>query len=219
MARPKQKQNPPQQPAAPAPGLSMAWRITLSALITWHLLAVFLSPFSVPPSSEVVTRLAQSKAIRWYTDPLYLNHGYHFFGPEPPVNQLIRYAVLDEGGQVIAEGEFPNLDQQWPRLYYHRHMMLADQSTLAPGSSAEESIRLSLRAYARHLLRTHEGAEARLDCVRHEQLSPFEVQQEEDPNAPERFVAVASVTERAADLDYPLIEPRGAESIAPRGYP
>ena len=207
-------------------GLSLWLRLLLSLVFAWHLFAVFISPLSVRPSSELVGRLAQPiqfedwpiyLGVQWYTDPLYLNHGYHFFAPDPPINQLIRYVVLDESGGVVADGEFPNTEQQWPRLYYHRHMMLADQSPLvAPGASPEASMELALRAYARYLLRRHEGVEARLDCVRHDVLIPFEVLEGVDPNDPSKFSRVASVTEYRSQLDQPLLPKPTAEPL-PQG--
>ncbi|TWT41569.1 hypothetical protein [Botrimarina hoheduenensis] len=200
-----------------ANGPSTTLRVAIGVAVSWHLLCVFISPFSVRPSSELAERLAQGPWIRWYTDPLYLNHGYHFFGPEPPINQLMRYAVYDENGAELATGEFPNKSEQWPRLYYHRHMMLADQADLAPGQSIEEAVRLSLRSYARHLLRKHDGAEARVNCVRHALLDPQEVLRGVDPNAAETFLPVDSVIERARDLSTPLVGPvrgqGGGESL------
>ena len=217
------KGSPQPKGASPA-GFSLWLRVLLSIGLAWHLFAVFISPLSVQPSSEVIARLAQPYQFvdwpnylgtQWYTDPLYLNHGYHFFAPEPPVNQLIRYTVLDESGSVLAEGEFPNKEQQWPRLYYHRHMMLADQAGLAPGGSPDESLRLSLRSYARYLLRRHEGTEARLDCVRHGHLIPFDVIAGADPNAPETFSFVTNVSEQSYNLDQPLMPTNEPEELAP----
>ena len=209
------------QPSAAAPaekpltGPPVWLKAQLSIWIAWHLLVVFLSPFSVPPSSQLAVDLAQSKAVRWYTDQLYLNHGYHFFGPDPPINHLVRYTVWDSGGAVIAEGEFPNKQQQWPRLFYHRHMMLADQAGLAPvvydgeiqpvtEENQEYAVRRSLEAYARHLLRKHSGSEARLDYVRHAILFPEQVEEGVDPSADWMFTPVMSVRQSVSDLPVPL---------------
>ena len=175
--------------------------------MSWHLFCVLISPLSVRPTSGLVEWLAQGPWVRWYTDPLYLNHGYHFFGPEPPINQLVRWAVYDQTGEAIATGEFPNTEQQWPRLLYHRHMMLADQASLAPAADETQATKLSLRSYARHLLQKHGGIEARVDCVRHALLEPSEVLAGVDPYLPETFLPVDSVIERRVDLDTPLVEP------------
>lgn len=199
------KRTPAESPTEPKAGPAGWLKGLLSVWIAWHLFAVFVSPFSVPPSSQLAVDVAQSRLVRWYTDPLYLNHGYHFFGPEPPVNHLVRYTVWDTGGAVIAEGEFPNTDQQWPRLLYHRHMMLADQANLAPSENGpEDAVRRSLRAYAHHLLRRHGGAETRIDYVRHLPLSPMQVDSGADPNAPEMFATTTTVRQTSADLPPPV---------------
>ncbi|MEN0110339.1 MAG: hypothetical protein AAF805_06410 [Planctomycetota bacterium] len=209
---------------APAVGYPGLWtRVAIGVAVVWHLFAVFIAPFSVPPTSPLVEGIATSAAVRWYTDPLYLNHGYHFFGPDPPINQLVRYRVTDSGGALIAEGEFPNKEQQSPRLFYHRHMMLADQAGLGPADVEPEAwLRLKLRGYARHLLRTHNGGRVQLDLVRHNLLYPSQSRRGDDPNAPELFVPVASVVETAADLETPLPipappTPQAYEALPPGG--
>lgn len=52
----------------------------------------------------------------------YLDRGYAFFAPDPGPSHLIR--ATSDGGQTTQV--FPNLDDQWPRLLYHRHFMLAE---------------------------------------------------------------------------------------------
>lgn len=176
--------------------------------MVWHVFVVFISPFAIPPASLLVSGIAYSPYVRWYSDGLYLNHGYHFFGPEPPVNRLIRYRVADETGAVIAEGEFPNKEQQRPRLFYHRHMMLADQASLGPPDIAPDDwLRLTLRAYGRQLLRVHGGDRVEVDCVQHFPLTPSQSLNGNDPNAPELFTPVASIDESAASLADPLPVP------------
>lgn len=194
--------------AEPTAGPAMWLRVVISLVLLWHLFVVFISPLAVEPASILVSRLAYSDYVRWYSDSLYLNHGYHFFGPDPPTNLLVRYRVADDTGATAAEGEFPNTEQQWPRLLYHRHMMLADQSAIGPGDTSPEAWReIKLRAYARRLLRLHEGARVRVDCVRHLPLSPYQAMEGVDPDSPEFFQTVASVEETAAALEQPLAVP------------
>ncbi|MEQ8846631.1 hypothetical protein [Botrimarina sp.] len=207
--RPAEAGQPSQTPAPAEGGSPPIWvRSVVSAIVVWHVLVVFLAPLSVPPASQLVVDIAQSPAVRWYTDSLYLNHGYHFFGPDPPINQLVRYRVADQAGQVVAEGQFPSTADQWPRLLYHRHMMLADQAALGPPDlSAQEWLELSLKAYARRLLRVHSGDSARVDYVRHQPLAPAAVLAGEDANAAGLFVSGMSAEQRAADLEAPLPVP------------
>lgn len=215
MAKQRKKLPPVDAPSTSAvaeSGRPAVWlRVLLSLWVCWHLFVLFVSPLSVPPASQLVIDVAQSKAVRWYSDQFYLNHGYHFFGPEPPINHLVRYQVVNDAGEMVAEGEFPNNDQQWPRLFYHRHMMLADQASLGPGDiDPDQWLRYTLRGYARHLLRQHDGAEARIEYVRHSLLFPTQSQRGDDPNDPGMFTSVVSLSETAADLERPMGVPAGA---------
>lgn len=206
-------------------------RIAVTVAVLWHLAVVFISPFSVPPASNLVSSIAQSPWVRWYSDPLYLNHGYHFFGPDPPMfGTLIRYEVTDASGNKIADGEFPNTKEQWPRLWYHRHMMLADQAEgvgisldldqarqwgVTPNEDEEEAGRiylnpeangqLMLKSYARWLLRKHEGEAVRVEQVIHTSLSPDEVREEVSPNDAAYYRVKQTVTQRKSDLEEPLL--------------
>lgn len=210
--------------ATASSGWSLAARVAVTVAVAWHLFVVFISPLSVPPNSPLVATLSQTAWTRWYSDPLYLNHGYHFFGPDPPMGgQVVRYQIYGEDGRVKAEGEFPNLKEQQPRLWYHRHMMLVDQMSGAGiYPNPQDDQRLLLRAYARHLLRKHNGTEARLEKFEHDSLHPADVRDGIDPFEPRFYRSVLSVRERATDLDRPLLPPkspagqRSAEPI-PRG--
>lgn len=230
----KQRAAKPDKPAAkpaaaPAPGGWSLWfRLLVSLAVTWHVFAVFISPFpgfTAPPTSDLLRNIATSKWVRWYSDPMYINGGYQFFSPDPPRGgMLLRYAITDDTGATVAEGEFPNranedYDRQWPRLWYHRHMMLADQTggevvyTLPNGApDAEANLRLTLRSYARHLLRKHGGSAIRLDYIEHRSLFYDEVRANLDPTDPRLYTVVASVTESADSLGSELLPP---EPIAP----
>ncbi|MEM6798339.1 MAG: hypothetical protein AAF589_02390 [Planctomycetota bacterium] len=199
---------PKERPPKPA-GWSFWVRVAVSVVVLWHMAVVFLSPLSVPPTSTLVGSIAQSPYMRWYSDPLYLNHGYHFFGPDPPMGgQLIRYQVFGESGQVIEQGEFPSLKEQWPRLWYHRHMMLADQTSIvAVYGDPDRDKQLMLQAYARHLLRKHGGVEARVENLFHESLWPDDVLSDADPYDPRYYASLMTVVQRAADLNTPLLPP------------
>lgn len=204
-----------------------ALRIGISLFLAWHLFVVFIAPMSVEPTSVLVANIAGSPFVRWYSEALYLHHGYRFFGPNPPTNNVVRYRVTDSGGAVVAEGELPNKQQQRPRLYYHRHMMLSDQAGNGPGDIApEEWLRLTLRAYGRQLLRRHGGEQVAIEYVRHLPLYPWQARDGADPNAPEFFEPVLSLVESARDLEQPLPVPalpepavRPPEPLPPGGQP
>ncbi len=108
------------QPAAPR--LSPAGKIVLSALLAFHVLALVVCPWSIE-GSPIAQRLW--RFYRPYVEVAFLNHGYHFFAPEPGPSHLVRYELELPGGKQLA-GEIPNLAQEQPRLLYHRHFMLTE---------------------------------------------------------------------------------------------
>jgi hypothetical protein len=198
----------PQAARAPQHELGLWWRLLISLFVVWHLFVVFIAPMSVPPTSSTVEYLARMSPVRWYGDPLYLNHGYHFFAPDPVVNAVVRYQILDSGGQKTSEGEFPSLKSQWPRLFYHRHMMLSDQADTPIDPTGrmnrEQTLRVTLTAYARHLLRISPGERIDLQYLRHNVLLPGDVLQNVDPNDPRTFAEEVRVSVTRRDLEAPL---------------
>ncbi len=98
----------------------------LSALIAFHITAVFVGPFAFASNWESPFAEAVSGAIRWYTGGMYLNHGYFFFAPDPGPSHLIDYQVEFDDGRPPVKGRFPDLKTERPRLLYHRHFMLAE---------------------------------------------------------------------------------------------
>jgi hypothetical protein len=204
----KPRPNPPQKESGGNTGrrngrLALPLRILISLLIVWHLTAVALAPMSVPPSSQLVVELAQRPPVQWYLDALYLNHGYHFFAPEPGAGHLIRYELFDTRGSIMAQGEFPNLKEQWPRLRYHRHFMLADQAGLPSDDKQyrDHWQRAYLESYARHLLRIHEDADAvRVRRVAHWPIPRNFFLEGRKLTDPEGYETVMEVTQRRSDL-------------------
>jgi hypothetical protein len=205
----------PQQRAKPRkPGqVPLAVKIIVSLLVTWHVAAVFLAPLSIQPSSPLVQELAQHY-MQWYLDALYINHGYHFFAPEPGPGHLIHYQLTDDAGRV-TEGEFPSKSDNWPRLLYHRYFMLAEQCEVGGDTEAEFNRRRDdvLKGYARQILRAHpEAAMIRLKRIVHYPLraedklrieqDPTLEQYREDPLAyPPTYQDEVEVIQRRTDLD------------------
>lgn len=208
--------NLPSKPAAPSdvkrpvreksePRTWSRWvRVLVSLLIVWHLFAVFIAPFSVPPTSMTIGRLAASDYVSWYTDPLYINHGYHFFAPDPGPSLISRYRVTGTDGEVLAEGMFPDLREHWPRLLYHRYLMLSDQSFTphSPDSAeyAQSRTRFILQGYALHLLAEHQGDRARVELFRHILLNPSEVAAGRRLDDPATYESYMVVEQTVADL-------------------
>lgn len=101
-------------------------KILVSLWLCYHLLAMFASPWAIPPASSLA-RSAQW-ATQHYQTALYLNHGYRFFAPNPgPASVIIYRMELPDGRR--AEGVFPDrnaINRDYPRLMYHRWFMLSE---------------------------------------------------------------------------------------------
>lgn len=190
-ARPPQPKQPQPKPKRPASGLPWhaAWRWLVSLLVIAHLAAVISAPWSLstgdalppgyiaPPGQPEVPEPNSSawqkplvprtlhRFFRHYLNLVYMNHGYEFFAPDPGGTHLVSYRVSKPDGTSV-EGRFPDLEAQWPRLLYHRHMMLAEQTQMMGRESGQ--------SYADHLATLH-GGPSRIDWMIHMLLSPQQV--------------------------------------------
>ena len=80
--------------------------------LVFHLAGIVIAPWSVPPSS----RLVQNSwgKIGPYVQLLFLNHGYHYFAPEPGSSTLVAYVLempeklgeVQKEFQIHQEGSF-----------------------------------------------------------------------------------------------------------------
>jgi hypothetical protein len=122
-----------------------------------------------PPQRSIIPR-ALAGFFWHYANLLYINNGYDFFSPDPSVSHLIRYEVFDEAGQSIHKGTLPDRREQWPRLLYHRYMMLVDQSSDPREANSGWETKI-----ADGLLQAYNGARVKLVKVRHHLLTPAEV--------------------------------------------
>jgi hypothetical protein len=148
-----------------------------------------LRPDEFPPQRPYVPRGLFEFFVH-YNNLLYTNNGYDFFSPNPAPSQLIRYWLYDSGGQEIGSGMFPDREKQWPRLFYHRHMMLAAQ--------VAELGEAGLRSYARHLLRTHPAASrVHLELGIHHLLTPKVVLEGKPLDASDTYETIESIDEVA----------------------
>jgi hypothetical protein len=130
--------------------------------LVFHVTAIIIAPASVSPSSELVR--AAWDGFRPYLQILYLNHGYHFFAPEPSQSTLLAYlAERDDGTSV--RGRIPNR-MIVPRLLYHRHFMLTEHMNMAPPELKD----LWYDSYAQHL--GHEFGATRVSLTRQTHYLP-----------------------------------------------
>lgn len=114
-----------QQSTEPAGSWSPWLKWVASALIAFHLTAVFVAPLAFASRGSPATD-STFAVLRPYIDALYLNHGYSFFAPDVGPSHLVRYKIEFADGREPFVGTFPNLATERPRLLYHRHFMLAE---------------------------------------------------------------------------------------------
>ena len=223
----KQKPSKPVKPKVPSP---WPWgpfaRVLVSLLVAFHLVAVFAAPWYIQLESSVIPMVEPggvarpsangtmalqlpvlpavlAESLRYYLNLLYINNGYDFFSPNPVGSHLIRYEIFNEAGEKITDGQLPDRREQWPRLFYHRHMMLVEQSRdvhLPPGAPFK---------IADYLLEKHGGETIRLSLVRHHLITPAEVLEGTKINAPSTYEQIDS-------MDHRRIR-RPADDAAPAG--
>ena len=184
-------------------------RVAISLLIAWHFAGVFLAALSIPASSPLVMRLSQGWPMQWYLDALYMNQGHSFFAPDVGPGHVVRYELQYAGGQT-TQSELPSRKEQWPRLFYHRHMMLADQSDM-PTDDKQMSDRWQrkyLQAYGRHLLRVNESAQAvRLQRIAHWPLPRELAEKGTAITDPQGYDLLVEVTVRRSELGPDAVNP------------
>jgi hypothetical protein len=123
----------------------LRWAVNL--WLVFHVSAIIIAPASVSPSSDLIG--SGWEVVRPYLQFLYLNHGHHFFAPEPAESTLLAFVAHREDGTIVR-GRIPNFGIR-PRLLYHRHFMLTEHMNQAP-----EELRESwYRSYAMHLGRKY----------------------------------------------------------------
>ncbi len=130
--------------------------------LVFHLVGVFLPAFSIPPSPEIVRDLYWS--LRFYPQAIYMDHGYHFFGPDPGDSTLLRYVAIQEDGRAVR-GTYPNRNV-FPRLRYHRHFMLTEAIPRVADFN-EELGTLQAKAYAEQILKAAQAKSVRIYRVTH----------------------------------------------------
>ncbi len=150
---------------ASSPGRQIASSVGFVLVNVWlvyHLAGIILAPWSVPPSSRLVQNAW--RGVKPYVQILFLNHGYHYFAPEPGNSTLVAY-VLELPNGKRETGRIPNRGIR-PRLLYHRHFMLTE--FLAASENYPPAVRTELlRAMARELCREHGALRVTLSKVSH----------------------------------------------------
>jgi hypothetical protein len=168
-------------------------RRAVSIALLFHLAAVVIAPLAVAPCSQLSQKLWSG--CRPYLEVLFLNHGYHFFAPDPGPSHLVRYELKFDDGRIEA-GVFPDKTQHKPRLLYHRHFMLSEfLNNLAIDESRPELFRAVTQSYSEHLRQQHHAAEVTLYLRRHYLPSPQHV------SSGKRLDAIELFAERPLDTN------------------
>lgn len=142
--------------------------LLLNLWIPFHVVAVFLAPSGMPPSSPLLVNAAE--LARPYNEALFLNHGYHYFAPDPGASTLVEWSI-DRPGDIPLKGRFPD-PQTSPRLLYHRYFMLAENVE----AFSPEARPLILRGYAKHIADVHQADQVSLSFIRHYPASMVRIQ-------------------------------------------
>lgn len=185
------------------------WRWLVSLLVVMHLLAVFSAPWALstadalPPGFEAADPaqpLPPPNSIVWqkpivarglhgffnhYLNLLYLNHGYEFFAPDPAGTHVIDFEVTKADGTKVS-GRIPSHELHWPRLLYHRHMMLSEQSLMP------QMMQRSPQEYADHVATVYGGA-SQLAAKVHMLLPPHRVADDTPLDAPSTYRLIGQV--------------------------
>jgi hypothetical protein len=155
----------------------------VSALLLFHLAAVLTPPLAADPASHLASTVYW--CLHPYIQAAYLDNSYRFFAPEPSASNLVRYELELKDGTHLG-GVFPNLNEHWPRLLYHRHFMLSERvgngmpmaQDLRPGDPLPEIPRVPqayINSYANHLLAAYDARKVTLYCRRHMLPSPVDI--------------------------------------------
>ncbi len=135
--------------------------VLVNLWLVYHLAAIVLAPWAIPPASPLIHN--SFRAVRAYDEALFLNHGYHYFAPEPGSSTLLGY-VLEMPDGSLQTGRIPNR-QIHPRLFYHRHFMLTE--SLGSDDWSPKVRDELVQAMASELCREHGARRVTLSRVSH----------------------------------------------------
>ena len=183
----------------PQSGLRRKAFLLLNVFLAFHLFAIIICPASVEPSSPLVR--AGFRFVSPYLFALYLDHGFHYFVPDPGASTLVSYSLEFPDGSTKT-GRFPS-HSTYPRLLYHRFFMLSEFL----GNGPEELTPLLERAFARNLCRETGATKVTLTRVVHELATEESVLRGMTLNDPTLFVETQLGTYTAEELSRPYDPP------------
>ena len=143
-------------------------RWAVNCWLVFHIAAIIIAPASVAPTSALIE--STWGIFHAYLDFMFLNHGYHFFAPEPSESTLMSFEAERADGSKVA-GHIPDR-KTLPRLLYHRHFMLTEHLRDAPEELQQEWV----GSYAEHLRRKYGAKRVKLTAYLHGLPSREDVQ-------------------------------------------
>jgi hypothetical protein len=145
----------------------------------FHLVAIIAAPAAMDPSSDLARSIHD--VCRAYLEFLFLDHGYHFFAPEPEESTLLSFEAHRPDGTVVR-GRIPDRATE-PRLLYHRYFMLTEHMSRSPEEFREQWH----ESYARHIGREFAASRVKLIQETHLLSSMERVREGGGLNDPESY--------------------------------
>ena len=173
--------------------------ILVNVWLVFHLFAILVCPASVEPSSPLAQFCFRN--VAWYLHSVYLDHGFHFFAPDPGPSTLVSYKLEFPDG-TTESGRLPDRSTM-PRLLYHRYFMLTEFL----GNGPEESLPFVERALARNLCRRTGAIRVSLTRVMHELPTEEQFRKGMRLNDPSLFIETPLGTYTAEELRLPFKYP------------
>lgn len=160
-------------------------RVIISVLVLLHLVAIASAPLAMEPASDLGRYVFG--VFRPYLDAAFLNHGYHFFAPEPGPGHIVRYELHFPDRQSV-QGQFPDAVRLTPRLKYHRHFMLSEfANRLAVDDSHSQTLTSLTQSFANRLMSEHGADSVSLFLRRHYIPTPQQVAEGLPLDSPELY--------------------------------
>lgn len=147
--------------------------------VAYHIFCVAIAPVGMPPTSPLLSDV--SEIARPYNEFFFLNHGYHYFAPDPGGSTLIQCEVPQQSGRD-KRFRFPDVEIS-PRLLYHRYFMLAENVGAFPAEMQTDIF----DAYARHFAREMDSDTITLKVVTHDPSSMAAILQGFELSDPETY--------------------------------
>ena len=163
-------------------------RLGLCLLHVWlvfHLAAIVIAPATIEPSSQLQRN--GFLVVGPYLEAVSLNHGYHYFAPDPGESRLVEATWTGAGGQKQTR-RLPDREIV-PRLLYHRYFMITESQPQA--SDDPDRARQHYAAIENGFRRRYgwTGGHVELTRIRHRLARPQLIRAGFGLDDPEQYIA------------------------------